>query len=61
MVIKATRNGYTSYGFVIENNPDYYLMVHYQKKALQRFDCAELKLQLLEKQKLQLHWDLPTS
>lgn len=48
------------YGFVIENNPDDFIMVHYPKEALQRFDCAELKLQLLEEQKLQLRWLLPT-
>lgn len=49
------------YGFVIENNPDDFIMVHYPKEALQRFNCAELKLQLLEEQKLQLRWLLPTS
>ncbi|KAH9315244.1 hypothetical protein KI387_023871, partial [Taxus chinensis] len=49
------------YGFVIENNPNDYLMVHYPKEAVQLVNCAETKSLLLEEQKLQLRWLLPAS
>eukprot|EP01018_Ginkgo_biloba_P016869 Gb_11486 [translate_table: standard] len=35
--------------------------VHYPKEALQKVACAEAKSQLLEEQKLQLRWLLPSS
>ncbi|KAJ8450173.1 hypothetical protein Cgig2_033367 [Carnegiea gigantea] len=38
------------YGFVIEDNPDDYLMVHYPAEALQNIPFSECKLQLLQAQ-----------
>lgn len=49
------------YGFVIDNNPDDYLMVHYPSEALQSLPCSESKLQLLEAQKAGLRHLLPRS
>ncbi|CAM6096871.1 unnamed protein product [Calypogeia fissa] len=49
------------YGFVLENNPDDYLMVHFPKEALEQGACLEERSLLLEEQKLPLRWLLPTS
>ncbi|KAL4188161.1 hypothetical protein AMTRI_Chr09g42690 [Amborella trichopoda] len=42
------------YGFVVDNNPDDYLMLHYPTEALQQVPCAESKAQLLEIQKAEM-------
>ncbi|XP_057981399.1 uncharacterized protein LOC131166827 isoform X2 [Malania oleifera] len=49
------------YGFVIENNPDDYLMVHYPVEALQSGPFADSKAQLLEAQKAEMRCLLPRS
>ncbi|XP_066377450.1 ribulose-1,5 bisphosphate carboxylase/oxygenase large subunit N-methyltransferase, chloroplastic-like isoform X2 [Miscanthus floridulus] len=38
------------YGFVVDNNPDDYLMVHYPLEALRQIQSADTKIQLLEMQ-----------
>ncbi|KAH7841106.1 hypothetical protein Vadar_025657 [Vaccinium darrowii] len=47
------------YGFVIDNNPDDYVMVHYPLEAIQSVPFSESKLQLLEAQKAELKCLLP--
>lgn len=47
------------YGFVVENNPDDYFMIHFPKEALDLDPCGELKIQLLQEQTLILRWLLP--
>ncbi|KAL3690680.1 hypothetical protein R1sor_004331 [Riccia sorocarpa] len=47
------------YGFVLEDNPDEYLMVHFPVQALEKGECSEAKSQLLEHQELPLRWLLP--
>ncbi|XP_010940902.1 uncharacterized protein [Elaeis guineensis] len=47
------------YGFVIENNPDDYLMVHYPIEALQSIPLSESKARLLDMQKAELRCLLP--
>ncbi|KAL1217123.1 Ribulose-1,5 bisphosphate carboxylase/oxygenase large subunit N-methyltransferase [Cardamine amara subsp. amara] len=49
------------YGFVIENNPDDYLMVHYPAEAIPIIPFSDSKGQLLEAQKAQLRCLLPKS
>ncbi|KAF8027142.1 hypothetical protein BT93_E0150 [Corymbia citriodora subsp. variegata] len=49
------------YGFVIDNNPDDYLMVHYPAEAIQSISCCDAKIQLLEAQKAELRCLLPRS
>ncbi|WZZ84209.1 hypothetical protein YC2023_104781 [Brassica napus] len=49
------------YGFVIENNPDDYLMVHYPVEAIPSIPFSDSKGQLLEAQKAQLRCLLPKS
>ncbi|KAL6965094.1 hypothetical protein U1Q18_036150 [Sarracenia purpurea var. burkii] len=49
------------YGFVIDNNPDDYLMVHYPLEAIHSVSFSESKLQLLEAQKAELRCLLPRS
>ncbi|KAL6861596.1 hypothetical protein ACP4OV_017296 [Aristida adscensionis] len=49
------------YGFVIDNNPDDYLMVHYPVEALRQVQCADIKMKLLEIQKGELRCLLPRS
>ncbi|KAK1376907.1 [Fructose-bisphosphate aldolase]-lysine N-methyltransferase [Heracleum sosnowskyi] len=49
------------YGFVIDNNPDDYLMVHYPSEAIQNVPFFESKLQLLEAQKGEMSCLLPRS
>lgn len=49
------------YGFVIDNNPDDYLMVHYPAEAIQSISCCDAKMQLLEAQKAELRCLLPRS
>ncbi|MCD9645119.1 hypothetical protein HAX54_033822 [Datura stramonium] len=49
------------YGFVINDNPDDYLMVHYPVEAIQNVDFSESKAQLLEAQKAELRCLLPRS
>ncbi|CAN0864518.1 Ribulose-1,5 bisphosphate carboxylase/oxygenase large subunit N-methyltransferase, chloroplastic [Linum grandiflorum] len=49
------------YGFVMENNPDDYLMVHYPIEALQSAPFSEAKLQLLHAQKAEMRYLLPKS
>ncbi|KAF7154100.1 hypothetical protein RHSIM_Rhsim01G0154800 [Rhododendron simsii] len=49
------------YGFVIDNNPDDYLMVHYPLEAIQSVPFSESKAQLLEAQKAELKCLLPRS
>ncbi|KAG6541281.1 hypothetical protein Mapa_017332 [Marchantia paleacea] len=49
------------YGFVLDNNPDDYLMVHFPIQALEHGECPEAKSQLLENQKLPLRWLLTSS
>lgn len=49
------------YGFVIDNNPDDYLMVHYPSEAIQDVPFSESKMQLLEAQKGELRCLLPRS
>ncbi|XP_063944538.1 uncharacterized protein LOC108207896 isoform X2 [Daucus carota subsp. sativus] len=47
------------YGFVVDNNPDDYLMVHYPSEAIQNVPFFESKLQLLEAQKGDMRCLLP--
>ncbi|KAG7034462.1 Ribulose-1,5 bisphosphate carboxylase/oxygenase large subunit N-methyltransferase, chloroplastic [Cucurbita argyrosperma subsp. argyrosperma] len=47
------------YGFVIENNPDDYLMVHYPLEAIQNVPFSDSKMQLLEVQKAEMRCLLP--
>ncbi|XAR63124.1 [Fructose-bisphosphate aldolase]-lysine N-methyltransferase [Bertholletia excelsa] len=47
------------YGFVIDNNPDDYLMVHYPAEAIQGVPFFESKIQLLEAQRAELRCLLP--
>ncbi|KAK9143557.1 hypothetical protein Syun_012957 [Stephania yunnanensis] len=49
------------YGFVIDNNPDDYLMVHYPVEAIQTVPFADSKLQLIEAQKAEMRCLLPRS
>ncbi|KAE7999776.1 hypothetical protein FH972_004174 [Carpinus fangiana] len=49
------------YGFVIDNNPDDYLMVHYPMEAIQNVPFSDPKAQLLEAQKAELRCLLPRS
>ncbi|XP_058084823.1 uncharacterized protein LOC131232535 isoform X2 [Magnolia sinica] len=49
------------YGFVIDNNPDDYLMVHYPMEAFQSVPLADSKVQLLEIQKAEMRSLLPRS
>ncbi|GKV12997.1 hypothetical protein SLEP1_g24077 [Rubroshorea leprosula] len=49
------------YGFVIDNNPDDYLMVHYPIEAIQKISFSESKAQLLEAQKAEMRCLLPRS
>ncbi|KAK4742008.1 hypothetical protein SAY87_000009 [Trapa incisa] len=49
------------YGFVIDLNPDDYLMVHYPAEAIQNIPFSEAKLQFLEAQKAELRCLLPRS
>ncbi|KAJ8650143.1 hypothetical protein MRB53_003166 [Persea americana] len=49
------------YGFVINNNPDDYLMVHYPIEALQNVPFADSKARLLELQKVEMRCLLPKS
>ncbi|XP_024018961.1 uncharacterized protein LOC21407386 isoform X2 [Morus notabilis] len=42
------------YGFVLENNPDDYLMVHYPVEAIQNIPFSDSKAQLLEAQKAEM-------
>ncbi|KAK4578439.1 hypothetical protein RGQ29_028516 [Quercus rubra] len=49
------------YGFVIDNNPDDYLMVHYPMEAIQSVPFSDSKVQLLEAQKAELRCLLPRS
>ncbi|XP_059312803.1 uncharacterized protein LOC132063988 isoform X1 [Lycium ferocissimum] len=49
------------YGFVMNDNPDDYLMVNYPMEAIQNVDFAESKAQLLEAQKAELRCLLPRS
>lgn len=47
------------YGFVIDNNPDEYLMVHYPVEAIQNAPFSDSKMQLLEAQKAEMRCLLP--
>ncbi|KAF5181330.1 Set domain-containing protein, partial [Thalictrum thalictroides] len=47
------------YGFVIDNNPDDYLMVHYPIEAFQSVPSADTKGRLLEIQKAEMRCLLP--
>ncbi|KAM0935771.1 putative [Fructose-bisphosphate aldolase]-lysine N-methyltransferase [Dioscorea sansibarensis] len=47
------------YGFVIDNNPDDYLMVHYPMEAFQNVPFADRKAKLLEIQKAEFRCLLP--
>ncbi|CAN6208928.1 unnamed protein product [Urochloa humidicola] len=49
------------YGFVVDNNPDDYLMVHYPVEALRQIQSADIKMRLLEVQKGELRCLLPRS
>uniref|UniRef100_A0A8I6YAJ3 SET domain-containing protein n=1 Tax=Hordeum vulgare subsp. vulgare TaxID=112509 RepID=A0A8I6YAJ3_HORVV len=49
------------YGFVVDNNPDDYLMVHYPVEALRQLQSADIKMKLIEMQKAELRCLLPTS
>ncbi|CAH8336856.1 unnamed protein product [Eruca vesicaria subsp. sativa] len=49
------------YGFVIENNPDDYLMVHYPVEAIPSIPFSDSKGQILEAQKAELRCLLPKS
>ncbi|KAM7472148.1 hypothetical protein LguiA_010331 [Lonicera macranthoides] len=49
------------YGFVIDNNPDDYLMVHYPAEVIQNIPFSESKIQLLEAQKSEMRCLLPRS
>ncbi|KAJ0967073.1 hypothetical protein J5N97_023990 [Dioscorea zingiberensis] len=47
------------YGFIIDNNPDDYLMVHYPMEAFQNVPYADRKARLLEIQKAEFRCLLP--
>ncbi|KAK9758007.1 hypothetical protein RND81_01G200200 [Saponaria officinalis] len=49
------------YGFVIEDNPDDYLMVHYPAEALRNAPFSDSKTQLLQAQRAELRCLLPRS
>ncbi|XP_073151539.1 protein-lysine N-methyltransferase EFM1 [Henckelia pumila] len=49
------------YGFVIKDNPDDYLMIHYPLEAISNVPFSEAKGQLLEVQKCELRCLLPRS
>ncbi|KAF8379405.1 hypothetical protein HHK36_028840 [Tetracentron sinense] len=49
------------YGFVIDNNPDDYVMVHYPVEAFQSVPSADSKAQLVEAQKAEMRCLLPRS
>ncbi|CAM0912526.1 unnamed protein product [Alopecurus aequalis] len=49
------------YGFVVDNNPDDYLMVHYPIEALRQVQSADIKMKLIEMQKAELRCLLPTN
>ncbi|XP_074273062.1 uncharacterized protein LOC141596719 [Silene latifolia] len=49
------------YGFVIEDNPDDYLMVHYPAEALHNASFSDPKTQLLQAQRAELRCLLPRS
>ncbi|KAK1297319.1 hypothetical protein QJS10_CPB15g00658 [Acorus calamus] len=49
------------YGFVIDNNPDDYLMVHYPIEALKSVPFSDVKGRLLELQKAEMRFLLPRS
>ncbi|KAK2974763.1 hypothetical protein RJ640_027124 [Escallonia rubra] len=49
------------YGFVIDNNPDDYIMVHYPADAIHSVPFSESKIQLLEAQKAEMRCLLPRS
>uniref|UniRef100_A0A0E0DW36 non-specific serine/threonine protein kinase n=1 Tax=Oryza meridionalis TaxID=40149 RepID=A0A0E0DW36_9ORYZ len=49
------------YGFVMDNNPDDYLMVHYPVEALRQVQSADIKMKLLEIQNAELRCLLPRS
>nr|AKM76823.1 SET domain-containing protein [Pelargonium myrrhifolium] len=49
------------YGFVIDNNPDDYLMVHYPVEAIESIPFSDSKSQLLEAQKAEMRCLLPKS
>ncbi|XP_044493771.1 actin-histidine N-methyltransferase isoform X2 [Mangifera indica] len=49
------------YGFVIDNNPDDYLMVHYPVEAIQSMPFSDSKAMLLEIQKAEMRCLLPKS
>ncbi|WOL19169.1 histone-lysine N-methyltransferase setd3 isoform X1 [Canna indica] len=49
------------YGFVLDNNPDDYLMVHYPMEAFQNLPLSNIKAELLEAQKAELRCLLPKS
>ncbi|KAK3128219.1 hypothetical protein QOZ80_6BG0458580 [Eleusine coracana subsp. coracana] len=49
------------YGFVLDNNPDDYLMVHYPVEALRQVQSSDIKMKLLEIQKGELRCLLPRS
>ncbi|XP_050237305.1 uncharacterized protein LOC126687004 [Mercurialis annua] len=47
------------YGFVVDNNTDDYLMVHYPVEAMQNDPLSESKMQILEPQKAEMRCILP--
>ncbi|KAK8640438.1 hypothetical protein V6N13_008192 [Hibiscus sabdariffa] len=49
------------YGFVVDNNPDDYLMIHYPGEAIQNISFSEFKGQLLVAQKATMRCLLPKS
>ncbi|KAG0597800.1 hypothetical protein M758_12G021100 [Ceratodon purpureus] len=49
------------YGFVLEDNPDDYLMIYIPAQALEASDCSETKKQLLNELKLPLRYLVPSS
>lgn len=49
------------YGFVLDNNPDDYLMVHYPMEAFESLPFSDSKAQLLEAQKAEMRCLLPRS
>ncbi|KAJ4841774.1 hypothetical protein Tsubulata_046838 [Turnera subulata] len=49
------------YGFVIENNPDDYLMLHYPVEAIHNDPLSDSKLQLLSAQNAEMRCLLPKS
>ncbi|CAL9006984.1 unnamed protein product [Prunus brigantina] len=49
------------YGFVLDGNPDDYLMVHYPMEAIQSVPFSDSKSQLLEAQKAEIRCLLPRS